>query len=501
MDDLETREDPPKSAGEARGKSIGLNAVMNLAKVAAGLVFPLITFPYVSRVLGPEGVGKVNFATSLITYFILFASLGIPMYGIREVAKVRDDLRALRRLTQELLILHGCGALVSMMAFLVLFLLNGQVRGEAILFLVVGFSLPLSVFTMDWFYQGLEEYAYITIRSIAFSAVSIGALFLLVHGEGDYVLNAAIAVVASLGSSVLNFWNARRHVFGEVDQPLRPLRHIRSLSVVYAFSFVVSLYTNLDTVMLGFLSVPTNVGYYSTAMKLVKLQVALVTSFGGVLLPRLSWYLANGKREKFDRMLRKSLGVVLLLCLPVVAGLMVTSRELVLLLAGPRYSEAVGCLRITAPVILSIGLTNFVGIQLLYPMGREGLVVASVGVGAVVSLVLNLLLIPRFQHVGAAWAALGAEYCVLAFQLVVVRRFYRLDWPFADIARYVAGTAMVVACAVGIQGVLPAATSSAVVLSAKVGCGALGYLVVLVLGRDPLLVEVLSKLKGKVYHG
>lgn len=498
---MDTYEKRQEGSGQAGGRSIKLNALMNLTKVAAGLVFPLITFPYVSRVLGPDGVGKVNFATSLITYFVLFAALGIPMYGIREVAKVRDDRNALRRLTQELLILHSAGAFVSLLAFSVLLLLNAQVRGEALLFLVVGLSLPLSVFTMDWFYQGLEEYAYITIRSVAFSAVSVVALFLLVDGEGDYVLNAAITVVAALGSSILNFWNARKTIFGAVDEPLRPMRHLRALGVVYVFSFVVSLYTNLDTVMLGFLSAPANVGYYSTAMKLIKLQIALVTSFGGVLLPRLTWYLANGKQEEFDLMLRKSLGVVLLLCLPVVVGLMVTSRELVLLLAGELYSEAVPCLRITAPVILSIGLTNLVGIQLLYPMGRENLVVASVGVGAIVSLILNCLLIPRFQHVGAAWAALAAECSVLAFQLVMVRKFYRLDWPFGSIARYVAGAAMVVAGALGIEQILPASTSSAMVLSAKVGAGGAGYLFVLVVSRDPFLVEVVSKLKASVHHG
>jgi len=468
---------------------------MNMIKVAAGMLFPLITFPYTSRVLGPEGTGKVNFATSFVAYFTLLASVGIPLYGIREVAKVRDDKVALSGLVQELLALHGITTVISFVAFLVTISLNQKVHAESLLFLIVSASIPLSMLTMDWLYQGLEDYVYITVRSLAFTALSVVALFLFVHHEGDYWINAVISVVASLGSSVLNFWNARKIVFAPREQPLDLKRHLKPLSVVYALNFIISIYVNLDTVMLGFLATAKSVGYYASSMKLTKMLLSLVTSFGAVLLPRLSWYLANDKRDEFDRMLRKSLGVVLLLCLPITAALMLMNREILLVFAGARYLPAASCVQITAPVILFIALTNIFGIQVLYPLGREKDVVLSVAFGAVVSAVLNAILIPRWAHFGAAWATFWAECAVLVVQLVLVRRHYRITWPWSNIVKYALAAAAMSGFLILIRHQVPEARLwLRIVLDVPLGAAI--YVSLLFVLREEFVGEVFAKLKG-----
>jgi len=496
-----SREVPTSDGSEAfpsrrPRKSLKLNAAVNMARVVASMIFPLITFPYTSRILGPEGTGKLNFANSFVAYFVLFASVGISLYGTREVAKVRDDARALRELVQELLVLHGVATLVGFALYLVSIFLDGKLHAELALFLVVSASIPLALFNMDWLYGGLEEYVYITVRSLAFTILSVVALFLFVHHPRDYLATAVITVVATLGSSTLNFWNARKIVFHRRTGPWNFQRHIRPMGAVYLLNGITSLYINLDTVMLGFLSTNKSVGYYAAAMKLTKMLLMVVTSFGGVLLPRLSWYLANGKRDEFDRMLRKSLAVVLLLCLPITIALMLMSREILLVLAGQKYLESASCLVVTAPIILFIGLTNIFGIQILYPLGRERDVVQSVGVGAVVALILDVLLIPRYAHLGAAWGTFLAECAVLLAQLLLIRRRYPIFWPWASISRYLLATAAMGSYLLAIRWGVPE-NKLWLRLLADVPVGAAIYFAVLFLTREEFVGEVFAMVKGR----
>jgi O-antigen/teichoic acid export membrane protein len=481
-------------------KSLKLNAAMNMLKVVAGMIFPLITFPYTSRILGPEGTGKTNFASSLVAYFILLASIGIPLYGIREVAKVRDDRKALSALVQELLVLHGGAMVVSFIAFLGVIAFNQKVHAESFLFFIVSTSIPLSMLSMEWLYQGLEEYVYITVRSLSFTALSVVALFLFVHHEGDYMVTAGITVLSSLGSSVLNFWNARKIVFAKREAPWQFQRHFKPLGTVYALNFITSIYINLDTVMLGFMATIKSVGYYASAMKITKMLLGVVVSFGGVLLPRLAWYLANDKRDEFDRMLRKSLGVVLLLCLPITVALMLMSREILLVFAGAKYLPAADCLVVTAPIILFIGLTNIFGIQILYPLGKEKEVVFSVAAGAVTAAILNAILIPRFAHIGAAWGILIAECVVLAVQLVLVRQSYKVPWPVSNVTKYLLATALMGAVLLGTRHLVPEEKLwLRIAMDVPVGAGV--YFSLLFLLKEEFVGEVFAKVKGRFTRG
>jgi O-antigen/teichoic acid export membrane protein len=471
---------------------------MNMARIVASMIFPLITFPYTSRILGPEGTGKTSFAFSLVGYFVLLAAIGIPLYGIREVAKIRDDKKAMSALIQELFLMHGVASVVSLVAYIGMIFFIHKLHAEYLLFLIVSTSIPLSALAMDWLYQGMEEYVYITVRSIAFSALSVGALFLFVHHEKDYVAAAAIIIIATLGSSVLNFWNARAIVFAKRDLPWKFQRHIKPLITVYALNFIVSIYINLDTVMLGFLSTATNVGYYSSAMKLTRMLIGMVVSFGDVLLPRLSYYLANEMRDEFDRMLKKSLGVILLLCLPITTALMMISREILLVLAGSKYLPAAGCLVITAPIILFIGLTNIFAIQILYPLGRERSLVLSVSLGAAVAVGLNLILIPRYAHFGAAWGTLIAESVVLIAQFILVRRHYQIHWPWRSLAKYLCATAVMVAFLIGVRwGVPESRMWIRLIIDVPVGAGL--YFTLLFLMQEELVREVFAKIKASIF--
>lgn len=478
-------------------KSIKFNMAMNVFKVVSGMIFPLITFPYTSRVIGPEGTGKVNFATSLVAYFILLASVGVPLYGIREVAKVRDDKESLSALVQELLAIHGVATLISFAVFLGLIVFNHKLRMESLLFLIVSASIPLSMLTMEWLYQGLEDYIYITVRSMVFSTISLVALFLFVHGQGDYWINAAISVVSSLGSSILNFYNARKIIFVRRSRDWELKRHLNPLFKGYLLNFIISIYINLDTVMLGFLSAASNVGYYSSAMKLTKLLLTLVSSFGSVLIPRLSYITSNELWGEFDRILKKSLSVTALLCIPASAALMFMSREIILLFGGKQYLPAAPCIVITAPIILVIGLNSIFGYQILYTRGKERMFIVSVTAGAVINVCLNALLIPRLAHVGAAWGATIAETAILLIEIACVRLFYQVQWPLRCIVKYVVAATVMVCTIILVHIVVPE-ENLWLRLCLDVPLGTLVYFGLLLLMREEISAEALLTIRKLV---
>lgn len=423
-------------------KSLKTNVAMNVIRTISTMIFPLITFPYTARILGPEGTGKISFANSFVSYFVLLAAVGIPMYGIREIARVRDDKDKLSRTAQELFGIHICTSLLSFIAFIVLIFLNGKISEEKTLFFIVSFSIILTAMGMDWLYQGLEEYKYITIRSIIFSTISTISIFVFIHNKEDYIISAAIGVFAALGSSIVNFYKARKIVFAKTIEKRNYKQHFKPLIKVYIMNFVISLYVQLDTVMLGFLSSSANVGYYASAMKLTKMLLALVTSLGVVLLPRLSYHVAKGNKMEFANLLEKSLTIILFTCIPVVTGLILTSEDIIMVFAGEQYMPAAKAIVITAPVILMIGLSNIFGIQILYPLGKDNKVTFAVTLGAITSIITNLVLIPKLAHIGAAIATLTAETVVTAIMILIVRRTYAIKFPLSNLYKFIIATSL-----------------------------------------------------------
>jgi O-antigen/teichoic acid export membrane protein len=190
--------------------SLKKNFLMNALLTMSTFIFPLITFPYVSRILGPAGTGKVNFATSLITYFSMFAQLGIPTYGIRACAQVRDDREELTRTTHELLLITIVMSIISYIALIIALIFIPRLQADRDMYIIVSFTIILTSIGMEWLYKGLEQYTYITFRSILFKFVALIAMFLLINSKDDYVIYAGISIFAASASSVLNFINIHK---------------------------------------------------------------------------------------------------------------------------------------------------------------------------------------------------------------------------------------------------------------------------------------------------
>lgn len=477
-------------------KSLKFNFVMNSILTMSQFVFPLITFPFVSRILLPAGMGKVSFATSIVSYFTLFAQLGIPTYGIRACAKVRDKQKELSKMVQELFIINLVMSLAAYIVFFGVIYYVPKFRQEKELFLVVGLTIFFNAIGMEWLYKALEQYTYITIRSIIFKFIAIVAMFLMVHEQSDYVIYGGISILASSASNIFNFIHVHRYIEIKPTGHYNFKKHLDAIVIFFAMSCATTIYTHLDTVMLGFIRTDADVGYYNAAVKIKMILVSIVTSLGGVLLPRASYYVEHKMMDEFYRITRKAINFVFLIATPMMIFFMLFAKEGVFFLSGDAYAGAIIPMQVIMPTLIFIGLTNIMGIQMLVPLGREKVVLYSEIVGMIVDVILNALLIPKMASTGAAIGTLAAEASVFVVQYIALKRL--VDKAYQQV-HYTVITLSVLASGIFAVLIKRMQWGSFIILctSAIVFFGV--YFLILTVTKEPLVIELEKQVFGKVF--
>ncbi|MEG1820708.1 MAG: flippase [Malacoplasma sp.] len=475
-----------------KNKSISFNFMMNSILSISTFIFPLITFPYVSRILLPEGVGKVSFATSVIAYFLMFAQLGIPIYGIRSCAEVRYNREKLSQTVHEIFLINLITGLISYLLLIFSICNIDRLRDEKSLFLVTSFTVIFNSLGLNWLYQGLEKYTYITIRSLIFKIISIIAMFLFVKDKNDYVIYSGICVFAAGGENILNFLNLNKYIDFNFNHNYKIKKHIKPILVFFAMSVATTIYTNLDNVMLGFLVSSTEVGYYNTAIKIKVILTQLVTSLGTVILPRASYYYQNQRKSEFNRIICKSFKFVTLVGIPLMAYFILYAKESVLFLSGSSYVQAVLPMRIIMPTVVFIGFSNVMGFQMLIPMGKEKVVLVSEIIGAIANIIMNGIFIPQYGAAGAAVGTLVAEALVSIIQFIVLRR--TLNPMLKEIKFF--GILLSIGLAVFVSFFFKYMNISnfGILICSSISFFAI-YLSLLIMCKEPLIIECIQKLK------
>ncbi|WP_294653045.1 flippase [uncultured Ruminococcus sp.] len=420
---------------------------MSMILTVSSMIFPLISYPYVSRILMPSGMGKVAFATSIVTYFSMFAQLGIPTYGIRTCAKVRDDKKKLSKTVCELFIVNTITTFLSYVVLFSLIFLLPRLKAEKNLYLIISVTILLNSLGMEWLYRALEKYTYITIRSIIFKLLSLILMFILIHSKKDYVLYGFLTVFAASASNILNFINVRKYINFKINENLELKKHLKPILVFFLMSIATTIYTNLDNVMLGFMKTDDDVGYYNAAVKIKSVLVSVVTSLGSVLMPRSSYYIENNKIDDFKKITFKALNFVLVISIPLVLFFIMFAREGIVVLSGIQYEKAVSSMQVIMPTLIFIGITNILGLQMMVPLGKEKYVLLSEIIGAIIDLGINLLLIPHLGALGAAIGTLFAEFAVLIVQILCVKEYAiaaltRISYGKIFISTIISGTAV-----------------------------------------------------------
>lgn len=394
-------------------KSLTKNSIFYLIYEVLNVVFPFLTGMYVARVLLADSIGQVAYAQNIAQYFVIFSFLGIPTYGMREVAKTKKNKDDLNRLYTELMIINTVSTLVFLVIYLSMVFLIQSFRSQITLFLVVGLSIALNFLNNSWLYTGLEEFPYISVRNVFFKVISFVLLVFLVKDTDDYMKYASITAIGTAGNYLMNITHARKFV--SIDfKGLKFKKHLRPIFFLVVVNLAIEIYTLVDTTMLGILCDDKNVAFYSYGSKINKIFLQIVNTFTMVLVPRISAYYKEKRMNEFNNLLTKVLEIIVLLALPMIVGIQFTADFLIVEIYGEIYINSAYVLRILSLVLLISPVGYLLGSRVLLVAGREKKMVFCVSVGAIINVLANVILIPLCQEFGAAIASVISEVIVMA---------------------------------------------------------------------------------------
>lgn len=473
-------------------RSIKTNYIFNLINTVSSFIFPVITFPYASRIMLAEGIGLVNFYQSIIQYISLFTCLGIPMYAIREIAKVRDNPQECSKTTLEILSLHLFLTFLGYLIVYILCLSLTEIQANIPLFLILSLTLILTTIGCEWFYQGIEDFKYITIRGLIVKIAAVIVLFTMVKTQEDILWYGGYCVIGVLGGNIFNFIRLRKFIHFTHFRNLHPFKHLKPALHIFLLNLIVSLYVNLNSVMLGFLKGPESVGFFTAATRLSQMILGIASALGTVMLPRLSHLVANQNMSEFNRLAQKAVQFMFAITLPLSIGCFFIAPYIIPIFCGETYFPAINTLRIISPIIFFIGLSGVLGIQILYPQGQENKVIICTALGALLNLILNFITIPLWSHLGAAISTLCAETVVTLSMIYIGRQYIPIHWNNKIFINYTIGS-VVMLILITILTLFPMGIWEHLI-SISLG-GILIYILYLKLSKDELFIQLTNYIK------
>ncbi|MDD3184586.1 MAG: flippase [Anaerostipes sp.] len=476
-------------------KNIKVNAVLNVIKTLSSILFPLITFPYISRVLQPDNIGKINFGSSFVSYFTLIASLGITTYAIRECAAVRNDKKKLTVTASQIFSINICTTLVAYCALAVTLLCFREFDTYRTLIIIQSLTIMFTTLGCDWLNSAMEDFIFITIRSISFQAIALVLMFVFVREPTDYLKYAFITVVSASGANIVNIFYRKKYCEIHFVKQIEWRKHLKPIMLLFVMILAQTIFNSSDVTMLGLIKGDYEVGIYSTAVKMKQLIAQVVTSLAWVIMPRMSLYFENKDYEKINRMLKRVLGVLLTLGLPSAIGCICLSDEIVIMMAGSSYIGASSALKILmVGFLISLVGGSFLGNMILLPSKRESVYMIICCLATVINLVLNYFLIPRWGVNAAAATTAFSSLIILIFLLFSMDKKIRIDGLLKSIITPILGCVFIVATCVLIRCFV---THIFIRLIISIVAGGIVFLVSQVVLRNYLVIEIISIVKDK----
>lgn len=406
-------------------QSLAKNSVYNIINKCQRMVFPLVSSVYVSRIILPEGVGKVSSAQNIVSYFVLIAALGIPVYGVKKIAQCGNDTQNRSKVFSELFIINSVSTVICSLVYLLIVLLFGYFHSKLTISLIAGILLFANFFSFEWFFQGLEKYKYLMSRSIIVSAFAVVSVFVFVKQKDDYINYALICTLYMVIPYIIDVFFLPQNVRFQLKN-LKIENHLKPIFVLLASSVAIEVYVLTDVTMLSFLKGDAAVGYYTNAFKIIGVLRALIAAVCAVYLPQLSFLYGSGEKEKFIKLAKKGIGVLVTFAVPAAAGLILLSDSLIPILFGKAFAPSSLTAKILSLSVITVTVSNFTGYQILTVINKEKDVLLSTIIGATINIILNVILISRFSYNGAAIASVITEACVMAFQIVRIHN-YKID--------------------------------------------------------------------------
>lgn len=414
--------------------SLKKNVLYSSILTAANYIFPLITYPYVSRVLGVDSIGLCNFVDGIINYFLLFATMGIGIIGIREISSSKSDHSKLNKTFSSLFLLNTISTSIVLAFLIASIFVVPQLNEHKDLMFIGVLKLVFNYLLIEWFYKGLEDFKYITNRTIVVKCLYVVAVFLFVRNKDDYAVYYFIMTMMIVVNAIINILHSRKLARLDVREvSFRP--YIKSFFILGIYGMLGSMYTSFNVAFLGFTAGDTEVGYYTTATKLYSILLSLFTAFTGVMMPRMSSLLSENKIEEFKHLFNSSVQILVGITIPLIFFSEVFAPEIINLVSGKGYEGAIIPMRIILPLMLIIGYEQILIIQTLMPMKKDKAVFINASFGAVIGITANLVLVPQFKAIGSSIVWLISEIVVMVSAQFFVVKYVRLQFPFKMIVQ------------------------------------------------------------------
>lgn len=391
--------------GNAKKTSnIKMNTVYNLMKTMSTIIFPLITFPYVSRVLHAENIGKINFGSSIVSYFSLIATLGVTTYAVRECSRVRNNKKLLGKTASQIMSINLCTMLFSYSLMIICLIYVPSLRNYKMLIAIQSLSIAFTVVGTDWLNTAMEDFRYITIRTFCFQGIAVLLMLLFVKTPEHYIRYAMITVVSSSGACLSNIFYRRKFCQVKIVRKMDWRRHFPPIMLLFAMLMSQTILNSMDATMLGFMKGDYEVGLYSTAVRINNIVSQVITSIAWVVMPQLSQEFALKNYKKINSLLHDAIGFTIALGVPCFVGINILAPEIIEIIGGKEYLGAVNCLHILS-ITLILGFINGIfGNMILLPSMREKRFMVACVLAAVVNAIANYLLIPQYSINGASIA-------------------------------------------------------------------------------------------------
>lgn len=417
--------------------SIRKNLFYSSILTTANYIFPLITYPYVSRVLGVTNIGICNFVDSIINYFTMFSLMGIVAVGIRNVAECKNNKAELSKTLSNLFWLNTLStAIVVAVLCALIFLVPKFYEYKEMMFVGV-MKVIFSYLMIDWFYRGIEDFKYITNCGLLVKLMYVAGIFYFVRGKGDYNMYYMLSVMMIVVNAVINLWHSRK--FATISFNLRNIRikkYLPSFLTLGLYIILTSMYTTFNVAYLGFACNETEVGYYTTATKLHTIFLSLFSAFTGVMLPRMSSLICNGNQEEFKSMIEKSIRLLFAFSFPLIVFTEIFAREIIGVISGSGYEMAVPPMQIIMPLILIIGYEQIIVIQVLMPMKKDRAIFVGSIAGAVAGILTNILIVSKMKSIGSAIVWFISEIVVLTVSQYYTNKSIKISTQWKSLIKY-----------------------------------------------------------------
>jgi len=409
--------------------SIKKNFVYSAILLSANYVIQLVIFPYISRTLGVTNYGICRFVDSIISYFVLFASMGMGTLGIREIAASKNDSNKLQKTFSNLLVLNSVTTIVAVLLLILCIHIVPKFQDYTQLLYIGVCKLIFNYMLIEWFFRGIEEFKFITIRSILVKVIYIVSIFIFVHEPEDYKIYYALTVSMIVLNAIINIIYSQKLVridFRNIDL----LTYIWPFLTIGVYILMNSMYTSFNVAYLGFVTDDTQVGYYSTATKLYHIIIAVFGAFTGVMLPRMSSLVEEKKMVEFQVLFKKSTIIILGCSLPVIIFTIIFAPGIIAILSGPGYEGAILPMRIVMPLLFIIGYEQILVNQTLIPLKCDKTILVNSMIGAITGICLNVVLVPLYKSIGSAYVWVCCEILIMVLSQWAVTRKIKLYFDY-----------------------------------------------------------------------